>query len=151
MAVVIADEGVVMFDDTDGTAASLVNLSGDILNFQLATNINGSTYHTLGNRWAVAAEGGIGGTLTLTFVDDTTATEAAGLFRAWLLHASNKGGARSMQVQTPDATTGSTQYAFNVKAGGGYGLASLTGGSGDVSQNSLTLNVDGAITATTIA
>jgi hypothetical protein len=148
MAVIVADEGVVSFDNASDT---LQDVSSDVINFQLAVNVNGGTYHTLADRWAKATEGGVSGTLTVTFVDDTTATELAGYLREWLLHASNKGGARSVRIQTPDGSSGSIQYDFEVKPGGNYGLASLTGGSGDVTQNSITMNVDGAITESTIA
>ena len=147
MTVIVADEGVISFDNASNT---LQNVSSDVIDFQLAVNVNGATYHTLADRWAKATEGGVSGTLTLNFVDATTATELAGYLRAWLLHASNKGGARSVRIQTPDGTSGSTQYDFEVKPGGNYGLTSRTGGSGDVAKNSITLNVDGAITESTI-
>ncbi len=148
MAQIIADEGVISFDNASD---ALQDVSSDVLNFQLALNINASTFHTLSSRWAKATEGGIGGTLTITAVDDTTATELSGYLRAWLLHASNKGGARSVRIDSPDSSNGSNRYDFEVKPGGNYNLSSLTGGSGEVSQNSITLNIDGAVTHSTIS
>jgi len=148
MAVVVADEGVIQIDNASD---ALQDYSTDVDSWQLALNINGSTYHTMSNRWAKALEGGVGGTLTLSYLNDTTATELAGIVRAWMLHATAKGGARSVRLQVPDATSGSTQYDFEVRLGGNADLNQKTAGAGDPEKLSLTLNVDGAITASTIA
>ena len=91
------------------------------------------------------------GTVTINYYDDTSATSFAGYMREWLLHATNKAGARSMQIQKPDGTTGSTQYDFEVRSGGSAQIVNATAGSGDPQTLTITLNVDGPVTETTIA
>ena len=148
MAVTVADEGILQFDNASN---ALQDVSSDIQSFQLALNVNGSTYHALDSRWAKALEGGVSATLNITYYNDTTATELAGYIREMLLHASNKGGARSVRIQSPDGSTGSTQYDFEVKAGGAVDLSTKTAGSGDAETLTIALNVDGSITESTIA
>ncbi len=148
MAKFAQHDAVFKFDNASDT---LQDVSTSIQSVTLDVTVNGGQFHTLGDRWADSLEGGIMGTVSVTFYDDDSATSFAGYMREWLLHASNKGGARSMQIQKPDGSTGSTQLDFEVRPGGSVQFANLTAGSGDPQTLTITLNVDGAITETTIA
>lgn len=135
----------------DNASDSLQDVSSSIQSVTLDAVINGTTYHTFGSRHANAQEGGIAYTVTINLYDDTSATSLAGYLREWLLDASNKGGARTFRIEKPDGTTGSTRFDMEVKPGGNAQLANLTAGSGDPAALSITLNVDGAVTETTIS
>lgn len=74
MTAISIDEGVVLFDNASD---SLQDVSDDVISGTLDLTVNGSQYHTLDNRWAKANEGGIMGTVTLNYVNDTSATGCA--------------------------------------------------------------------------
>lgn len=147
MTAISIDEAIIQLDNASDT---LQDVSSGVTSGTLDITVNGSQYHTLGSRWANANEGGIMGTVTLNYVNDTSATSLAGYIREWMLGASSKGGARSMQIQVPDDQAGSIQYDFEVKLGGSAKLADKKGGAGDIEELSITLNIDGAITETTV-
>jgi len=147
MTAISVDEAVVQFDNASD---ALQDVSADVISGTLDLTINGTQYHTLDSRWAKANEGGIMGTLTLNYVNDTSATSLAGYIRAWIMGASAKGGARSVRIQSPNASAGSTQYDFEVFPGGPSQMANKTAGGGDVEQLPITLNISGAVTVATI-
>ena len=148
MAKFAQHDAVVKFDNASDT---LQDVSTSIQSVTMDMTVNGGQFHTLGDRWADSLEGGIMGTVTVNFYDDTSATSFAGYMREWLLHASNKAGVRSMQIQKPDGTSGSTQFDFEVRAGGSVQLVNATAGAGDPQTLTVTLNIDGPVTETTIA
>ena len=147
MTAISIDEGNVKLDNASDT---LQDVSSSVISGTLDMTVNGAQYHTLGSRWAKANEGGLMGTVTLNYVNDTSATSLAGYIREWMLDASAKGGARSMQIQLPDGSAGSIQYDFEVKLGGSAQLVNKTAGAGDIEELSITLNIDGAVTESTI-
>lgn len=135
----------------DNELDTLVDVSDSITSLTLDMTVNGGQFHTLGSRWANSLEGGIMGTVTVNYINDTSSTSFAGLVRSWLLHQTNKAGVRSLQIQQPDGSAGSTQYDLEVYAGGSAQLVNATAGSGDPQSLSITLNISGAVTETTIA
>jgi len=148
MTIIIQDSAIVQFDNASD---ALQNVSDDIQTITIDPSVNGATYFSLASRWASASEGGIMATVTVNYYNDTSATSFAGYIRAMLLHATSKGGARSFRIQNPDAVAGSIQYDFEARLGGGAQITNKTAGAGDPELLSITFNVDGAITETTIS
>lgn len=148
MARIDLTDSVVSIDSTSG--GSLVDVSGDISSVTLDYTINGSTQHNLGSRFAFATEGGVTATLSIEYYANDTASTLDEIVLAWAL-ASTKGGARSVQIDEPDSTNGSRRFSGEFKLGGNQSAVKKTAGSGDPQTKTLSLNLDGALTVSTIS
>jgi hypothetical protein len=138
---------IVQFDNASN---ALQDVSSSIETIAMPLTVNGGQFHVLNDRWGKAMEGGIMGTVSITYYNDNSPTSFAGYVREWALHASSKGGARSLRVQTPDGSAGSIQYDCEVKLGGEAQIVNAAAGSGDPQKLSLTLTIDGAVTDSVI-
>lgn len=148
MARIDLTDAVVQMDNASNV---LTDVSSDISTVTLDLDIAGSTNFNLGSRYAFATEGGVSGTLSIEYYANDTASTLDELVIAWMLDATAKGGARSFQIDEPDSTSGSRRWSFEGKLGGSQTGTSKTAGSGDPQTKTLSINVDGAITVSTIA
>jgi len=147
MARIDLSDAIVKLDNASNT---LTDVSGDISSLTLDYTVNGSNNYNLGSRFAFATEGGVTATITIGYYANSTASTLDDLVLAWAL-ASTKGGARSIQIDEPDSEVGSRRYSCEVRLGGSQTAVTKTAGSGDPQTKTLTLNVDGTITVSTIS
>ena len=147
MAQLAQHDAVVSMDASDG--GSLTDYSSDIQTVNLSGTYNGSQYHTVDGIDAKALVGGRAYTCEITYLNDPTASELADVMRDWF-NGSSKAVDRSVQIQIPDATSGSLQIAFEALPGGTIDLANIVAGSGEAQTLTVQLNVNGAITITNI-
>ena len=139
---------VASLDADDGT--TLTDYSGDIISISLSLNSNGSTYHVGGSRSAKALVGGFTGSGTITLVNDNTADELADVLRQWV-NGSGTPATKTLQIQEPDGTSGSTQYEMEILPKDELTLVNGVAGAGDPSQLTFAFNVSGDVTITTIS
>lgn len=143
MAVVARGQAVVQLDNSSGT---LTALTSGTVGATIEVTQNTGKYFTLDSDWQKALDGGKTWRVTLRFVADTSGTSAYSYLRDWMLPASGRSGARTIQIDFPDSTNGSQRYSGEVVIDSLTDLGSAEAGSGDPVMVTAQLTGSGVLT-----
>lgn len=149
MAVIEQAFAVVKIDKAAGT---LVDISAQVQTCKLGVDANGQNYYTLGENYALAADGKKKWTVNMTCIvtDGGSETEAFDIFNTWFL-STNQPGARTIQLDTPDSSVGSFRFSGEVKCTAVSDIVNVDAAGGNVQVFTVTLMGDGTLTKSTIA
>lgn len=144
MAAIAMHEGVVKVDATVG-ATAVTDISAGVIGFTLNVNRNVGTHHTIGNAWAQRTVGGKDGQGTIRVrVEKETAT--AYDYLANSVTDDDEDDRRTLELYSPDATTGSLKYSGEAVFGNVQNALNVTGGSGDAQVADIPFFFDGTVT-----
>jgi len=99
--------------ELDDSTGALIDISGmsNSMSMGLTNNISGGTY-TFGSECPLRFECGQDSTISANILYSTTADEGFDILKDWYFGVT--GGARSIRISVPDATTNSDQYDVEV-------------------------------------
>lgn len=141
------DDVIIKVDNASNT---LIDISAYVAQAALDVAINIGEFATLGDRWMNKSESTANATGSITLHGDVDVSGARRLMDDWTLHATNKAGNRSLQIQDPDASSGSHQYDCEVLPVNNN-VVQKTAGEATPSQHQLQFSVNGAVTKSIIA
>lgn len=145
MATAAKYKGVFKADAT-GSATVTTDYSSGVIDFSIAFTKNTGQHFTVGSLYQQSTEGGMGLEVTANVRFDTTSTTAYQVFMAWAI----AGGARTLQLYTPDSTTGSMSVSGEFICAGPDNVLDVSGGSGDIHSVSFKFQSDSTFTVATV-
>ncbi|MCA0455642.1 MAG: hypothetical protein LCI00_16825 [Chloroflexi bacterium] len=128
--------------DATGSATVTTDYSTDVIDVQAPFTKAMGTHFTIGSLYQQSTEGGMGVSITVTVRYSSTSTAAYQVFNAWAI----AGGERTVQLYTPDTTTGSTLLSGEFLCAGPGNIMDIAGGSGDVHSVQFTFQSNGTFT-----
>ena len=146
MAVALAKYKGALKVDATSSATVTTDYSADVIDVQAPFTKNMGTHFTIGNIYQQSTEGGVGVSITVTVRVSTSAASAYQVWTAWAL----AGGERTIQLYTPDSSTGSTLLSGEFLCAGANNIMDISGGSGDVHSVQFTFQSNNAFTVATV-
>lgn len=140
--------GVIKIDKTAGT---LVDITGQVKTARGSVEGSNQEFYTLGDFYAHVSDSKKKWSVDITFYASTGAneTEALDLFSTWYI-GNDRPGNRTLQIDTPDSTTGSFRYSGEVKCTSMSPLFDIDASGGRPQEITVRLMGDGALTKSTI-
>lgn len=139
--------GKISIDNAGGT---LVAISDQAQSFSIdGVEFNASSFFTAGSEWANAVAGKRSWRATIRFYRTAAVGEAWKVLQDWGL-GTTRPVARTLQIDTPDSTTGNDRFTGEVMITGLTPLAEMDAGSNEPQVVTLNLMGHGELVRTTI-
>lgn len=141
--------GVTQLDNSSNT---LVDITDQVKSLRLTVEGNSQEFFTLGEWFAFVSDSKKrwSAELVIYASDASGETEAYGLIKSWYI-GNDQPGNRTLQVDTPDSTTGSFRYSGEVKCTSVSPLVEIDAAGGKPQEVTVRLMGNGALTQSVIA